>query len=133
MTLSEYLEGRSGISIISSAGADGLVTSAIYSKPNVSEDGTIAFVMRERLTYENLKSNPHALYMFIEEGAGYRGIRLFLKKTGEDTDNVLIEKMRRRHLSPEEDKAKGPKFLVHFSVEKILPLIGGGDTAITSG
>ena len=30
-------------------------------------------------------------------------------------------------LTPEEDRAKGPKYLVHFSTEKILPLIGSGE------
>jgi len=130
MTLGEYFKERSGISILASAGEDGRVTSAIYSKPHVFDDGTVAFVMRKRLTHENLQSNPFASFMFIEEGAGYQGIRLYMKKIKEDTDNELIEKLKRRHLTPEEDKAKGPKFLVHFSVEKIIPLIGDTKTGI---
>jgi hypothetical protein len=131
MTLKEYLDRKDGKSILSSANDDGMVTSAIYSKPHVFDDGTIAFIMRERLTHENLKSSPYASYMFIEEGYGYKGIRLYLKKIKEDTDNKLIDKMTRRHLTAEEDKAKGPKFLVHFRVDRILPLIGEGDTGIT--
>ena len=130
MTLREYLDRNEGKSILSSANTEGMVTSAIYSKPHVFDDGTIAFVMRERLTHENLKSNPYASYMFIEEGYGYKGIRLFMKKIKEDTDNELIQKMKRRHLTLEEDKSKGPKFLVHFRVDKILPLIGEGDAGI---
>lgn len=133
MTLKKYFESKDGKGILSSANSEGMVTSAIYSKPHVFDDGSIAFVMRERLTHENLKSNPYASYMFIEEGYGYKGIRLFLKKIKEDTDNELIEKMKRRHLTPEEDKAKGPKFLVHFRVDTILPLIGEGDAGITLG
>ncbi len=130
MTLKQYLESREGKSILSSANADGMVTSAIYSRPHVFDDGTIAFVMRKRLTHDNLKTNPYASYMFIEEGHGYQGIRLFLKKIKEDSDNVLIDSMKRRHLTPEEDEAKGPKFLMCFRVERILPLIGDGDTGI---
>ncbi len=34
--------------------------------------------------------------------------------------------MTRTSITPEEDQQKGPKFLVHFSVEQILPLIGTG-------
>lgn len=132
MTLKEYLENRQGKSILSSAGSAGLVTSAIYSKPHMLDDGTLAFVMRKRLTHENLATNPCAAYMFIEEGHGHQGLRVFLRKLREDTDSALLEKMTRRHLSPEEDKAKGPKFLVYFSVEKILPLIGDGETGITA-
>jgi len=131
MKLKPYFEGREGKSILSSANSDGMVTSAIYSKPHVFDDGTIAFVMRKRLTYENLKTNPYASYMFIEEGQGYKGIRLFLRKIKEDTDDALIDKMKRRHLSPEEDEAKGPKFLTHFRVERIIPLIGDGETGLT--
>ena len=131
MKLKEYLESSEGKSILSTANGDGMVTSAIYSRPHVFDDGTIAFVMRKRLTYENLKTNPYASYVFIEEGHGYQGIRLFLKKIKEDTDNALIDKMKRRYLTPEEDEAKGPKFLMHFRVEKILPLIGDGEPDIT--
>jgi hypothetical protein len=65
MTLKEYLETRAGKSILSSANNEGMVTSAIYSKPHIFDDGTIAFIMRKRLTYENLKTNPYASYMFI--------------------------------------------------------------------
>ncbi len=131
MTLKEYLESRGGKSILSSANADGMVTSAIYSKPHVFDDGTIAFIMRKRLTYENLKTNPYASYMFIEDGHSYQGIRLFLKKIKEDTDNDLINSMKRRHLTPEEDEARGPKFLMYFRVERILPLIGDEKPDIT--
>jgi hypothetical protein len=38
--------------------------------------------------------------------------------------------MTRRNLTPEQDKARGPKFLVYFALEKILPLIGSGETGI---
>lgn len=131
MKLKEYFDNRDGKGILSSANTDGMVTSAIYSKPHVFDNGTIAFVMRQRLTHENLKANPYASYMFIEDGHGYKGIRLFLKKIKEDTDNTLIDKMTRRHLTPEEDEAKGPKFLMHFRIERILPLIGDGETGIT--
>jgi len=131
MKLKQYLKSTEGKGILSSASADGMVTSAIYSKPHVFDDGTIAFVMRKRLTHENLKTNPYASYMFIEEGQGYKGIRLFLRKIKEDTDDALIDKMKRRHLSPEEDEAKGPKFLTHFRVERIIPLIGDGETGLT--
>jgi len=131
MTLKEYLENRSGMSIVSSADAYGMVSSAIYSKPHVFDDGTIAFVMRRRLTHENLKSNPYASYMFIEDGPGYQGIRLFIKKIKEETDDELIEQMTRRGLTMEDDRLKGPKYLVHFRVDKILPLIGDTETDIS--
>lgn len=131
MTLKEYFHGANGIGVLSTADSSGKVDAAIYSIPHVFDDGTLAFVMRERLTHLNLQSNPYAAFLFIENASGHRGVRLFLKKIKEETDSTLIAKMTRRNLTPEEDKQKGPKFLVYFTVEKILPLIGAGESNIT--
>ena len=132
MKLDEYFNGVSGKGILSTADAEGKVDSAIYSKPHILEDGMLVFIMRDRLTHHNIGSNPYAVYLFIEEGPHYKGIRLFLKKVREDTNPELIAKMTRRQLTPEQDKAKGPKFLVYFTLEKILPLIGNNETDITT-
>lgn len=131
MKLKDYFEKSSGICILSSADRTGKVTTAIYSAPRVLEDGSVCFIMRERLTYRNIIENPHAACMYIEHGGGYQGIRLFLTKVREDNDQELIARMTRRHLSSEEDRAKGPKHLVVFRVERILPLIGDSETGIT--
>ena len=50
-----------------------------------------------------------------------------MKKTGEDTNEELISRMTRRNLTPEQDKAAGPKHIVYFSLEKILSLVGGNE------
>jgi len=131
MTLDEYLNGVTGKGVLSTADAEGRVDSAIYSKPHILEDGTLVFIMRDHLTHHNIGFNPYASYLFIEDAPHYKGIRLFLKKLREDTDPDLIAKMTRRHLTSEQDKAKGPKFLVYFTLEKILPLVGSSDPEIT--
>jgi hypothetical protein len=130
MTLKEYFDSVNGTGVLSTADSTGKVDAAIYSIPHIFDDGTLAFVMRERLTHLNLQSNPYAAFLFIENVSGHRGVRLFLKKVKEETDSALIAKMTRRNLTPEEDRQKGPKFLVYFTVEKILPLIGGGESHI---
>lgn len=121
----DYLAQTKGVGVLSTADSAGKVDAAIYAKPHFMDDGTVAFIMRERLTHHNLAENPYAVYLFVEEGHGYKGLRLYLKKLREDTDAELVRKMTRRCLSPEEDEAKGPKFLVYFAVEKMLNLIGG--------
>ena len=130
MTLNEYLNNVTGYGILATADREGRVDAAIYSKPHTLKDGTLAFIMRDHLTYHNISENPHANYLFIEDGPGYRGIRLFLKKVREEDDPALADKMTRRHLTPEEDRARGPKYVVCFSLEKILPLIGSGSPGI---
>jgi len=124
MDLNHYFKEKAGTGILSTADAEGRVDAAIYAQPHTFADGTVAFLMRERLTYLNLQTNPHAAYLFIESGGGYRGIRLFLRKLREDQNPDLVGEMTRSWLTAEEDRDKGLKHVVYFSVEKTLPLIG---------
>lgn len=132
MKLEEYFKNRTGVGVLSTANREGEVDAAIFATPHILEENTLAFIMRARLTHKNLQSNPHAMYLFMEEGRVYKGIRLFLKKTKEDTDPKLITAMTRRHLPPDEDKARGPKFIVYFEVTKTLPLVGSGISPLTT-
>ena len=124
MELKEYFESTEGNAILSTADGNGQVDAAIYSRPHFMEDGTIALIMRDRLTHQNLQSNPHACYMFIEKGTGYKGKRFFLTKVREEQDTELLQSLRRRQYIDEKDEAK---FLVFFNITKELPLVGGGE------
>ena len=130
MTIKEYFSGVSGTGVLATADAGGRVDAAIYSTPHVMDDGTVAFVMLERLTHKNILANPFAAYLFREEAPGYKGIRLYLKKIREDDDPELIATMS-RWLKPGLDAKKEPKHVVYFAVEKILPLIGSGTAPVT--
>ena len=130
MTLEEYFSTKKGIGIMSTSDAAGVVDAAVYSRPHVMKDNTVAFIMRDRLTHKNLKENGHANYLFIDNAKGYSGIRLFMTKIDETEDHELIASMTRRHLSAEEDQAKGKKFLVRFKVNKVLSLIGDNEIKI---
>jgi hypothetical protein len=132
MTLNEYFANIQGTGILSTADRQGNVTSAIYSRPSVLADGTLIFLMRERLSYKNVCSNPHATYMYIESNAGYQGTRLYLSKIDEIDDPQLAQKMTRKSLTAEQDQEKGPKHLVRFNVEKSLALIGAQERHFTS-
>ena len=88
------------------------------------EDGTVVLIMRDRLSHANLKSNPHAAYLFIEKGSGFKGKRLYLTKVREEEKSELLVKLKRRQVTPEADAEKGPLFLVIFKIDKELPLVG---------
>jgi hypothetical protein len=124
MILKEYFENSQGIGILSTADDQGRVDSAIFARPHVLEDGSIAFIMRDRLTHRNLQSNPYSVYLFVEEGTGYKGKRLFLKKIREEEESELLYSLRRKTYSSDKEAEKGPKFLVIFNLEKELPLVG---------
>ena len=122
MNLGEYFEQTKGHGVLATADAEGKVNAAIYARPHFMGDDIVAFIMAERLTHENLQSNPWATYIFIEDGEGYRGKRLYLKKVKEEQNDQLISEICRKcdyshyHI--------GTRYVVHFTVEKVLPLIG---------
>jgi hypothetical protein len=104
------------------------VDSAIYARPHVLDENTVAFIMGDHLSHNNVESNPHAAYLFLEQGqgegaAGYNGLRLYLTKTGEETDPKKIDAVRRKERK-EESYAGKKKFLVHFKVDQARRLVG---------
>ena len=121
MNLKEYFENTEGVGVLATADGEGKVDAAIYARPHFMKDGTIAMIMRDRLTHHNLQSNPHATYLYIEEGPGYKGKRLFMTKVREEQDTELLGSLRRRQYLDEKDESK---FLVFFQLNKELPLIG---------
>ena len=124
MGLSEYFENAEGIGILATADSEGVVDLALYAKPYVIDETTIAFVMQERLTHRNLKSNPHAAYMFVEKGQGYAGKRLYLTKIREETNTSVVEMFRKKQPVICSSKDDSNKYLVHFEVNNIWPLVG---------
>ncbi len=119
--LQEYFESAKGLGVLATADSNGKVDAAVYSRPHFLEEGTLAFIMRDRLTHHNLQSNPSATYLFIEEGTGYKGKRLFLNKAREENNPELIKKIKRRKYA---DDMEESTFLVYFTLDKELPLIG---------
>jgi hypothetical protein len=126
MELKEYFDNTKGFGVLSTADGQGRVDAAVYARPHVMEDGLVASIMSDRLSHQNLQTNPHATYLFLEEGPGYRGKRLFLTKVREERDSELIDKICRR-CYPREMLPAEPQFVVVFRVDKELPLIGAGD------
>ena len=124
MELKEYFDDTKGVGILATADAEGKVDAAIYARPHFMEDGTLAFIMRDRLTHHNLQSNPHATFLFIKDGPGYKGKRLFMTKVREEEETELLHSLRRRHYPNDKEEAK---FLVFFKLDKELPLIGAGN------
>ncbi|UCD81147.1 MAG: pyridoxamine 5'-phosphate oxidase family protein [Desulfobacterales bacterium] len=123
MNLKEYFDTTRGLGVLSTADSDGNVDAALYARPHMMEDGTVALIMRDRLSHHNLQSNPHATYLFKEEGPGYRGKRLFLSRVREEQNTERLESLRRRKSAYRNGE---DRFLVFFKVDKELPLVGDG-------
>jgi len=124
MTLNEYFDKSKGIGVLSTANASGEVDAAVYARPHFLDEQTVAFIMADRLSHRNLQSNFHAAYLFIERGDGYKGKRLHLTKIAEEDDPQKIQALRRRPLPAECGFEKESRFLVHFRIDRIRPLVG---------
>jgi hypothetical protein len=80
--------------------------------------------MADRKSHNNLQSNPHAAYLFKENGNGWSGLRLYMTKKAEEKNSERIRSLiRRKHY--EEDEGKD-LYLVSFQIDNVLGLIGSG-------
>ena len=128
MDLRTYFDTAKGHGVLATADAAGRVNTAVFARPHVMDDGSVAFIMPHRLTHNNLQSNPQAAYLFLETGPGYKGKRLYLTKIREEQDTDLLYSLRRKTYSDEKEKKEGPRFLVFFQVDQVLPVVGPGDS-----
>lgn len=127
MNLSEYFEQVKGVGVLATTDLAGQVNQAIYAKPlflEKDDDTTCSFVMTNRLTHDNVGHNPSASYLFIEDGEGYVGKRLSLIIGEEESDSEKIKAIRRRNNLPISEEEC--KYLVHFHIEGVRPLLGSG-------
>jgi hypothetical protein len=123
MKLKTYFDNKKGLGVLSTAAKDGKVNAAVYARPQVFDDKKIAFITADRLTHAHLLANPYAVYLFKEDGLGYAGKRLYLKKTSESHDQALIDSVRRSCHGTSCDEGQDKKYLVYFDIEEELPLI----------
>jgi len=124
MDLDQYFKDTEGTGVLATADNQGRVDAAVYARPHVMDPEIVAFIMPDRLTHHNLQSNNHAAYLFMEEGEGYKGVRLFLTKLREEGDCELLHDIRRKKYAAECKEEENCCFLVYFKVAKVLPLIG---------
>jgi hypothetical protein len=122
--LRDYFENTKGLGVLGTADAEGNVDLAVYARPHVVDDDTVAFVMGDRTSHANVSANPRAAYLFVEDGPGYKGRRLHLTKTREETDPEKIEAVRREGRKGR-DYGDSPAFLVYFNVDQTRPAVGG--------
>ena len=123
MNLANYFDKVEGIGVLGTADSTGKVDLALYARPHVIDDQTVAFIMRDHRSHANVTANPRAAYLFIESGEGYKGLRLYLTQVAEETDPKKIETLRRRSRR-DEDAAATKAFLVSYRVDEVRPLVG---------
>jgi hypothetical protein len=130
MSLSDYFANAKGAGVLATADAKGNVDAAVYARPHVIDEETVAFIMADHTSHGNLQSNPHAAYLFMEDGEAYAGKRLYLTKVREESDLEKIRALRRRKVPPVCDPTeREARYLVSLRVDKTRRLVGDGGTA----
>ena len=129
--LHTYFEQTRGLGVLSTADASGRVDAALYARPHVVDQDTVAFIMGEKTTYRNLRENPNAAFLFKEDGEGYQGKRIFLEKIREERESDQLDAIRRRKKYEPKDGAEySVKYVVFFRVTNIVPLVGAGECPV---
>ncbi len=124
MDLAHYFENTDGTGVLATCGPADRVNQAIYSKPFVVDENTVVFVMKQRLSHQNLRHHLKASYLFIEKSAGCKGVRLHLTMQREEKNRSLVEALREKQPCIYSKEDDSDKFLVFFEVDQIRPLIG---------
>ena len=127
MNLAEYFEKTAGRGVLATANADGNVDVAYYARPHVIENETVAFIMKDRRSHNNIIENPNAAYLFTahptEQNSSLNGVRLYLTMIKEERNTERLYKLKRRTLDDPDEIL----FLVFFHVDTIRPLVGDDD------
>ncbi len=125
MNLTTYFEKTVGLGVLATADTDGKIDLALYTTPRVVVADIIAFVMRRKRTHQNLQTNPHGAYMFLEGGNGGEGKRLYLTKICEESeepaDGYFHDQDPPVYPATLDDSDKS---VVYFHVDGVRALIG---------
>jgi hypothetical protein len=113
-----------GKGVIATASAAGVVNTAVYARPHVIDDETLAWGMTDGRSYRNLKENPHASYLYMAPVSGFSGWRLNLELKEIEDSGDMLEKIRKST-----SEIVGPeagmmiRHVGYFRVTEVRPLI----------
>lgn len=113
-----------GRGVIATSDSSGNVNSAVYARPHIVDEKTVAWGMTEGRTWACVKENPHAAYLYMNPGPGYSGVRLklALQELLEGGDMLdAVKKHTAEIVSPA--AAEAVRHVAYFEVEEIRPLI----------
>ena len=127
MNLEKYFTDTKGTGVFATANGNGEVNTAIFSRPHMAEDGRMIFIMGDNKSHENLRTNPCASFLFMEAGHGYQGKRFHLTKTAEEENDELVRHLCRHCKETNDPDSMHKRYVVYFTIDKELPLIGTGE------
>ena len=128
--LMEYFNKMPRLGSLSTAGKDGKVNVGVFGSPKMIDENRVVMGLRKNKTFANLQENPFAVFMIMEPGktvTEWRGLRVYLKMTGFNTEGVELESVRTQIAARAgEAAAKTIHAAVTFEVYDVRPLIDTG-------
>ncbi len=115
---------KEGIGIMGTADRKGRVNLAIYSPPILISHDIAVFGATRRKTYQNLKENPYAMFMYILDKR-WEGIRMELELIKVETEGDMNKKIKENFKSMGyHGLAKEIAFALYFKIVNVFPLKG---------
>jgi len=121
--LADYFASE-GFGVLATSSSDGTVNTAVYSRPHVIDQTTLAWGMTEGRTATNIRQNPHASFLFRQGKHGYVGIRIVLDLLRIEEEGAMLAVVRERTaevLSPA--AAAAVRYVAYFAVREVRPLV----------
>lgn len=113
-----------GFGVIATSSRTGFVNTAVYSRPHIIDETTLAWGMTDGRTLINIRENPHASYIFRQGDFGYDGVRLGLKLLRIEEEGSMLTSIRENTAvvaSPA--AALAVRHVACFEVVEIRPLV----------
>lgn len=142
--LIEYFNKTPRLGVLSTSSADGQVDSAVFGSPQMIDEKTVIAASANNRTFANLKENPHAMYMILEQcldspketnmnmepGSSvmdWKGIRVYMKLKEYATSGELLDMIRNKAANfVGEEGAKMIYAALTFEIYEVRPLVDFG-------
>jgi hypothetical protein len=122
MKLEEVLK-PGGRGVIATASKDGEVNTAVYALPHVVDAETVAWGMTDGRTWNNVRQNPHAAYVYFAPGEGFRGARLTLSLLRTEDSGEMLARIRQRTAATSPANPEAVRHVAYFKVDETRPLV----------
>ncbi|RJP23272.1 MAG: pyridoxamine 5'-phosphate oxidase family protein [Deltaproteobacteria bacterium] len=111
-----------GRGVIATASKDGAVNTAVYAAPHVVDANTVAWGMTDGRSWDNVRSNPNAAFVYFSPGEGYRGARLTLSLARTEESGEMLATIRERTGKVSPGNPEAVKHVAYFRVVEVRPL-----------
>ena len=131
--LMEYFNAQPRLGTLSTANKEGKVDVAYFGSAQMTDENTVVVGLGHNRTFENLRENPHAVFMIMQPGkeaTSWKGVRVYLKMTEFQESGRKLDEIRAR-VAKKVGEMTAKKMIhayVQFQIGEIRPFADFGQT-----